>query len=103
MALLLILVLVLHPPLAAPQGALQQDSATTSPAVGPVSFSFPAFSLGRLGEEGQDAFVPRLSRLRRVGTVVTQIQWELTTNLNAVVFPQYVGLSTVAICDISDC
>ena len=88
--LFLLLLLVLHPPLAAPQDALQeQDSATNSAAVGPVTFSFPAFSLGPLTEEGQDAFVPRLSKLRRVGADLTQMQWALPANLIAIVlFPQ---------------
>lgn len=95
---LLLFLLVLHPPLATPQGDLQLESATTSTtntatsasnsatnptnsaAVGPVSFSFPSFSLGPLlREEGQDAFVPSLSRLRRVevGTVEPDVRARL--------------------------
>merc|ERR1712032_1000707 len=83
----LLFLLVLHPPLATPQGDLQLESAsnsatnpTSSAAIGPVSFSFPSFSLGPLlREEGQDAFVPRLSRLRRVevGTVEPDVRTRL--------------------------
>ena len=43
-------------------------ASSTSNSVGPVSFSFPSFSLGPLREDGQDPIVPRLSRLQRVGT-----------------------------------
>ena len=65
----LLLLLALHLLMASAQvNTATTTASSTSNSVGPVSFSFPSFSLGPLRQDGQDPIVPRLSRLQRVGT-----------------------------------